>query len=194
MEAIREFKITPHFEKGAWIPGRTLKIYVDNDPLNPRKEWDNLGTMVCFHRRYDLGDNHSLRADDFSGWDEIEEYLIREKDAVVILPVYMYDHSGIVLNTSGFSCPWDSGQVGFIYVSKSKIEEEYGQDTRENRDIARRVLEGEVEEYSKYLSGDVYGYKVFDEEEDEEEIDSCWGYYDIKYILEDTGFSEGSEV
>jgi len=194
MEAIREFKISSHFEKGAWIPGQTLKIYVDNDPLNPRKEWDNLGTMICFNRRYDLGDPHNLRADEFSSWDEIEEYLRREKDAVVILPLYIYDHSGIVMNTMGFNCPWDSSQVGFIYVSKSKIEDEYGQDTRENRDIAQSVLEGEVVEYSKYLSGDAYGYKVFADEEEGEEVDSCWGFYEIEHIFKYTGFSKENEV
>ena len=32
------------------------KIYFDEDPLNPRKEWDQAATMVCWHRRYDLGD------------------------------------------------------------------------------------------------------------------------------------------
>ena len=32
------------------------KIYYDEDPLNPRKEWDHAATMVCWHRRYDLGD------------------------------------------------------------------------------------------------------------------------------------------
>src|ERR1039457_3716938 len=29
------------------------------DPLNPRKEYDNVGTMVCWHRNYDLGDKHN---------------------------------------------------------------------------------------------------------------------------------------
>ena len=43
----------------------------------------------------------------------------------VVLPVYMYDHSGITINTTGFSCPWDSGMVGIIYVSKEKIREKF---------------------------------------------------------------------
>ena len=32
-----------------------LEIFDDLNPCSPR-EFDNLGTMVCFHRRYDLGD------------------------------------------------------------------------------------------------------------------------------------------
>lgn len=38
--------------------GYTIKIYHDEDAESPR-DWDNLGEMVCFHRRYNLGDcNH----------------------------------------------------------------------------------------------------------------------------------------
>lgn len=191
---IEKYKISPRFINGVWIPGRTLEIYVDPDPISPRDSRynDNLGTMVCFNRKYSLGDDHNIRADDFTGWEEIEEYLERERDAVVILPLYLYDHSGLVMNTGGFTCPWDSGQVGFIYVSKNRIENEYGQDTRENRENAKRVLECEVEEYSKYLSGDVYGYVIYTEEREKE--DSCWGFYEIKHILEETGFTRSDLV
>lgn len=44
----------------------------------------------------------------------------------VLLPLYLYDHSGITMKTSGFSCPWDSGQVGFIYASKDTFKKETG--------------------------------------------------------------------
>ena len=33
--------------------GKVLEIYFDSSPQNPRN-WDNLGTMVCLHRRYSL--------------------------------------------------------------------------------------------------------------------------------------------
>ncbi len=35
-----------------------LKIYQDDNTDSPRS-WDNLGTMICFHRRYNLGDKHN---------------------------------------------------------------------------------------------------------------------------------------
>ena len=47
-------------------------------------------------------------------------------DKYVILPLYLYDHSGITMSTSVFSCPWDSGQVGWIYAEKKKLIEETG--------------------------------------------------------------------
>ena len=32
----------------------------DNEPLNPRTDYDNFGRMVCWHNRYNLGDEHSF--------------------------------------------------------------------------------------------------------------------------------------
>ena len=38
--------------------GYTLKIVHDDDGGNPR-DWDNLGTMLCWHRQYNLGDKNN---------------------------------------------------------------------------------------------------------------------------------------
>ena len=51
-----------------------LEIFDDLDPTNPR-EFDNLGTMVCFHSRYILGDKIDLKSSDFSSWEELVSYL-----------------------------------------------------------------------------------------------------------------------
>ena len=48
----------------------------------------------------------------------------------VILPLYLFDHSGISISTGSFHDPWDSGQVGFIYASKEKAKEGWGQSPR----------------------------------------------------------------
>lgn len=50
--------------------------------------------------------------------------LVEQMDGMVILPLYLYDHSGITMNTCGFSCPWDSGQVGWIYYRMFRIAAE----------------------------------------------------------------------
>ena len=36
--------------------GYTIRLVPDPDPENPREGWDNVGTMRCWHRRYNLGD------------------------------------------------------------------------------------------------------------------------------------------
>ena len=159
-----------------------LEIFDDLNPCSPR-EFDNLGTMVCFHRRYNLGDETELKSSDFSSWEELENYLYKEEDALIAIPVFMYDHSGLWINTTGFSCPWDSGQVGYIYISKEKVRREYSckRITKKLKNMIREILCSEVDLYNDYLSGNVYGFTLTNKE-NAEEIDSSCGFYGTDYI------------
>jgi len=154
----------------------TYKIEQDNNPQSPR-EWDTLGRMVCFHNRYNLGDNTEYKSSQFNSWDELKEQLI-EDGAVEVLPLYLYDHSGITISTKPFNCNWDSGQVGFIYCTENDIKI-IGCD----REKVVDYLKGEVETYDKYLTGEVYAYRIYEQEEcsmghlHEEQIDYCGGYF-----------------
>lgn len=156
----------------------TVKVCLDEDPSESPREWSNLGRMGCVHRRYSLGDAEtssllSRLVSECDGWDEVEQLLFDEYDAAVILPVYMYDHGGIVLSTSPFSCRWDSGQLGFIYATHADLKREYGtQPVPVDRVV--EILKHEVSTYSSYVSGDVYGFVV--EDESGEHLDSCWGF------------------
>lgn len=154
-----------------------IEIHVDQYPLNPRTEWDNLTTMAFFHKRYDLGDRDvPFSSAQFNSWGEMEAYIEKELDALY-LPVYMYDHSGITISTKPFSCNWDSGQIGFVYVTKETIRKEFSC-KRISKSLAKKVydlMHGEVTIYDHYLSGDVYGYEIKDDEG--EVVDSCWGYF-----------------
>lgn len=149
-----------------------LKIEQDEDPQNPRTEWDNIGKMVCFHKQYCLGDKTDLMSGDFNGWDELEEHLKQEHGLFVSLPLYLYDHSGITISTEPFSCPWDSGRVGLIYATEEDLKEFPGPDAKEK---LLDCLRSEVKVYDQYLTGDVHGWVI--EDDDGEEVDSCWGYY-----------------
>ena len=172
--------------------GCKVKIYQDPDPQDPRED-DNLGTMVCFHNRYTLGDTTDLKSSMFEGWEELEQHLIRERGAVVIAPLYMYDHSGIRIKIGSFygcglpqgHARFDSGQIGFVYVNKETLLKEYGikRITKKTKDKARRVLEGEVDTYNKYVSGQVYGFVAEDKEG--EQIESCWGFYDTDEAIKE---------
>jgi hypothetical protein len=181
----------PVFEKTV---GGNLKVrvFMDDDPLDPRKEGDcYLGTMACFHSRYDLGDSRDEYQ--FSDVGAMRDWLKVHEDELVILPLFLYDHSGITMNTRGFSCPWDSGKVGWIYVSREDILENWGRKrlTAKLRRQAEKVLIAEVEAYDQYLVGDVYGYTISREETcndcghtEDVHLDSCWGYYGLDYVKE----------
>ncbi len=127
----------------------------------------------------------------------VEDWLAEN---VCIKSVYMYDHGGITIRTSSFSCPWDSGQVGIIYATKADAEKD-GYDWERMGE----TLESEVRELDQCLTGDVWGFReftvpaedateweiesdIYDEDSipegllDEWETDSCWGYYGYEYL------------
>ena len=159
--------------------GNTLEIHYDDGDSNPR-EWDNLGKMVCFHRNYTLGEKHDYNQEDYNSWEELKDAIEEKERPIVILPLYLYDHSGITMNTTGFSCGWDSGQVGWIYVTKKQLEF-IGTHISDNETYAEfkerleKFLVAEVKVYDQYLTGDVYGFILKDAEGDA--VDSCWGFY-----------------
>lgn len=45
-------------------PPYVLTVQPDDFFPNPRREDENFGTMICFHRRYDLGDEHEYKDSD----------------------------------------------------------------------------------------------------------------------------------
>lgn len=151
--------------------GCTIKVYQDEDAKSPR-EWDNLGTMWCAHNRYDLGDEQFRDSEPIN-----EKQAEIENEGGIVLPLYLYDHSGITMRTSPFSCPWDSGQVGIIFVSRERILKEYGgkRITKKMRAQAVELLVGEVKDYDNLLTSSVYGYVT--EGPNGEDIGSCWGFY-----------------
>lgn len=169
--------------------GRKLELYYDEAPMNPR-EWDNIGTMAFFHKNYDIGDkDHGLDTADFGGWEEMAKWIVEKMDGAIVLPVRMYDHSGIgfAMGTDAmrypFNCKWDSMMVGFMYVTKAKLIEEFGDDSDESKAKATKCMQGELEVYNQYHDGDVYGFVLRDkpcehcDDETGDELDSCWGFF-----------------
>lgn len=178
-----------------------IRVIHDESPESPR-EWDNVGTMACWHRRYDLGDEQPKQdpiaykyamgvgflpngAPDFDDADDdqVEVALEAFEAHYIHLPLYLYDHSGITMRTSAFSCPWDSGRVGFIFAEK-------GTEGMSDETITK-ALQAEVATYAQYLEGDMYGFQLeravpytktyadgrTEVDADWELEDSCYGFY-----------------
>src|SRR5208283_3667431 len=160
--------------------GHTINIFPNQDTPDPRKEFDHLGTMVCFHRRYNLGDRHEFRSP-----EEFAEFLKEEKP--ICLPLYLFDHSGITISTKNErfrACDpqgWDWGMLGCIYVTKENVRKEYGvkRVTRKIFEKVVKLLLAEVQEYDHYLTGNVYGYEITKDGKPRarDVIDSCWGFF-----------------
>ena len=99
-----------------------------------------------------------------------------------ILPVYKYEHSGVKYNTGGFSCPWDSGQVGYIYTTPKRLEAMCGKSIPSDERIVE-ILKSEVETFSAWANGDCYRFTIEKYEYCShcnrgtwEYVDGCGGY------------------
>lgn len=81
------------------------------------------------HKREDFN-TRKLNLDDSNCQSWEDERLLLVKDNVLevmwIKPLYMLDHSGLTLSLSSFKNPWDSGQLGFLYVTKQNMKEYFG--------------------------------------------------------------------
>jgi len=164
--------------------GFEIGLFLDEDAISPR-EWDNLGTMLCLYPHYDLGDKHNLDAGGIIEviFGSIENYRAGKEPLpnIQALPLAVLNHSGLWMKVgSSWDCDpggWDTSAVGYIYVPYEALRKEYGVKyiTKSVLDKAEGVLRAEVEVYSDYLEGGVYGFVV--EDRDGETLDSCWGYY-----------------
>lgn len=177
--------MTHHFDGERYVGehlGVKYTLPLDWNAQDPRDDSDGwLGIMACEHRRYDLGDKDGTDAlcDEIRNskyyrdcWEDedsrfykgnasepsgISKILPYCKD-IVFLPLYLYDHSGITMSTGAFSCPWDSGQVGFIFTTLANSREALGKRTTPSK--IRDILRAEVKEYDYYLTGNVFGFMV----------------------------------
>ena len=168
--------------------GLRLTISYDHDCPNPRDNDGNMVHLICFHRRYTLGDKHDYREGDFDSWNELEAQLRKDFDIVHIQPLYMYDHSGISISTSHgypYNDQWDVGMIGFAFIDKATIRENYGIRRVTKKQIARAMkeFESEIETYDQYVQGECFGYTVEKVgkceccgQEEDEHVDSCWGF------------------
>ena len=101
--------------------------YMDKDDFLREMYLDTVGHDEAGMKRYERMVNivssrfrHGPKTEE-RAIDEAMQKVISEK--YLMLPLYLYDHSGLAMSTESFSgraphAEWDSGQVGWIYVSK----------------------------------------------------------------------------
>ena len=115
------------------------------------------------------------------------EGLLGASANVLVKPLYLYDHGGISISTGSFigramHAEWDSGQVGYVHMDKKTAiyhlldlagdrPKALTDETWKER--AGEYIELDVAEYDNYLTGRIYGYRMF---EGLDEVDSCWGF------------------
>ena len=171
----------------------TLKIYYDSDAENPR-EFAEYDSVIAYKSQYTLGEEIIPEPID---WLE-EKLNVRKKyeysnarlaeleaiffDRFIAKRIYLYEHSGLAVSTSPFSNKWDSGQVGYIYITKEKVRDNYNVKKvgKKVKELVLENLEAQVEVLNHYVSGDVFGFKILDSEDSV--VDSYWGFYGDNFL------------
>lgn len=125
--------------------------------------YDDLWYGVSFisnHRNYaDKGEMSHIRIESLLDGDIPEGYEAHK--------VYGYLKGGIMLSLEPFSCPWDSGLMGYVLFKTGEFGE------------ANIGLKGFVKHWSAVWNGDVYYFTI---EENDEVIESCGGFDDYNYM------------
>ena len=161
--------------------GRKFQLVIEQDEFSedPR-EWENLGTMLCCNRHYQLGDCNSNKETEeqlaefcrkYGKTDEeIDEMDFREEiqflleqDDICGLPLYITDHSGLSMQTYRFDKD-DSSFVGLIFIEKEMFfAETCKKDDCDWKAEAKKILKSEIETYSQFLEGDVQQCTLYEE-------------------------------
>jgi hypothetical protein len=156
-----------------------LQIVQDDICEDPRN-WDNLTIIAT------LEQNHSTIGDfQFKSSDELNEF-VKDQEGIYSMPLYIYDHSGISLYCGNDTIPypfndqWDAGCIGMVFTTKKRLE---GMEKTPRSKIID-LMKSELETYSHYLNGNVYGYRLLKwsqckscDQELDQEVDSCYGFY-----------------
>ncbi len=179
---------------------QVLVIRPEETPESPRDTEENLGTMVCSHSKYALGDVQTE-------FTTVQEYLESEeisfKEIAVIMPLYLYDHSGISMSCGKrlgqYNDSWDSSCVGFIYATKEEIRKQWSTSriSKQLKKHVTEILESEVKTYNQYLTGDVYEFTLYTKESCSlnethlQVVECCGGFYGDCH--EESGLAEHIE-
>lgn len=163
-----------------------LKIVLDEGDTtgNPRDpQWNEVyGSIYTLHGRYTIGESHS-----YNNPDELDNFIESDASIVWASKLYGYEHGGITISLTPFNDQFDSGQLGWAFLTRDLVLAEHGVVNELTIDLCVQVMKAEIEQYNLYLQGEVYGYRIMELDEDGEEldeVDACWGMIGREYTQE----------
>ena len=178
-----------------------LYIDYDTDTESPN-DWDNDTVFLVFtHRNFNVQREGFIPIDIYNALQEKST----EYDEYYVFPLFAYIHSGVSLYLNHNGDKFDTSSTGFVLVKK----EEHSEDERRTKSKAQEMANNLIDVWNKYLSGQVFRYtlvqvrhyiKVFfplkpeeeiikdlhnsDSFEEEEDVDSCGGFYSLEDMLD----------
>lgn len=163
----------------------TLTIVTYDEWSDSPRDWDNVSLFTGIDKY--LPDEAGLaRTENFMA-DVTDKY----GDNVVLIPIYVYDHSGVSFSTGDPIRPgehvrsgrehgdrWDTSMAGFALVTEDNVRTNYYQANEEEWMQAIERSKSEVETYGQWCNGDVYNARRIDP--NGEVFYSCGGFYSIE--------------
>ena len=126
--------------------GVDIHIYYD-DPQSPNKWRNKEGFIVCDHRQFCV---QRAYFDPTDIWEHMSKTKRMFYNGYFVFPLYAYIHSGVSLSMSRGYDRWDTSFNGFVLIKREK--------RTYTLKAAEKAAGYIVDEWNKYLSGEVYGY------------------------------------
>ena len=120
-----------------------LRVTIDQYPLHPRRDTDTLSKIWAKSAIH--------RDEEYEGITDPDDFMDSLDPEDDIRDLFMYQHGMVALSLSPYSDPWDSGQIGFLVVSKDNIAL-----IGTPAERVEAVIEAEIQEFEQYLNGQVY--------------------------------------
>lgn len=168
-----------------------LEIEYDEDPLSPRED-SNLGYFITVDSRMHSPNSHKelqsiiegtgKNADNLAHHIELMTKAIGEHldigKVITIYPICKYEHGGIVYSL-GTQHGFDHSNNGFYIVMEETYRECFGKGKVNTKQLEKSI-EVELDEYNKYVNGEMYRFTLYNKEGEVE--DSCGSFYNIENI------------
>lgn len=147
------------------------EIRAEETAENPRLAEGKIGHFAFAHHKYNLGDeDQTFSIDQFENWDEVEEMLRKERGAFLALKTSMTDHSSQQIYLGKPRSAWDSGVIGFCWMSKEEVVDLCGSLEEDSIAAAKKALEDELVRYNAWRNGEIYEAVIFDENDEPKDI------------------------
>lgn len=165
--------------------GYKIAIVRDEFAENPLEDESNfLGKLFTCHRKYCPQNEFKDNFEYGKVWDDDLKIRKNFTKTYYAANVYLLDHSGLTVSLSPFNNKWDSGLFGIICCLKESAKEIF--DCNHSDELLEYMVMNDFKATIKclndYYAGDVYGVRIFDDSEEEEEVDSSWGFYGDEVI------------
>jgi hypothetical protein len=135
----------------------TITIESDDDAESP-DSWDDEDIFLVYDHRQFAVSRTGFEPRDI--WECICDIKEKEYEGYYVFTVYAYIHSGVSLSLGYNGDMWDTSSTGFILVKKDLLKGSSKNEEDLTKEEAEKYAENLIKNWNKYLSEEVYWYKI----------------------------------